>query len=175
MLATDLDPADPRAARWIGTGQHAPPPALPFRAVDMTRIPRDLHGQFDLVWSACALEHLGSLRAGENFILEAMRCLKPGGIAIHTTEFDLDADGPPSRAAAPCCSRHGISKSWAAGWPAPGTACGRWISIPAPGCWTSSSTSRLMARRPTAGRCPSRRKRRICGRWWKTASPPRSD
>ena len=95
VLATDLDPADPRATRWIDTDQHAPRPALPFRAVDMTRIPRDLHGQFDLVWSACALEHLGSLRAGEDFILEAMRCLKPGGLAIHTTEFDLDADGPP--------------------------------------------------------------------------------
>jgi len=100
VLATDLDPRDPRAARWAATGQHgatraAAPAGLAFRPVDMARIPRDLHGRFDLVWSMCALEHLGSIRAGGTFILNAMRCLKPGGLAVHTTEFDLDAEGPP--------------------------------------------------------------------------------
>jgi SAM-dependent methyltransferase len=104
VLATDLDPADPRAARWAATGQHGlghPPPggggasSPAFRPVDMTRIPRDLHGRFDLVWSMCALEHLGSLRAAERFVVEAMRCLRPGGLAVHTTEYDLDAHGPP--------------------------------------------------------------------------------
>jgi hypothetical protein len=117
VLATDLDPRDSRAARWAATGQHGTAPTAPspgatpgippgappgdllaslaFRPMDMARIPRDLHGRFDLVWSMCALEHLGSIRAGSDFILNAMRCLKPGGLAVHTTEFDLDADGPP--------------------------------------------------------------------------------
>lgn len=100
VLATDLDPRDPRATRWAATGQHsarhaAGPPGLAFRPVDMARIPRDLHGRFDIVWSMCALEHLGSIRAGGDFILNAMRCLTPGGLAVHTTEFDLDAEGPP--------------------------------------------------------------------------------
>jgi SAM-dependent methyltransferase len=111
VLATDLHHADPRSRGWIDTGQHkdgevsgaaihAPSGSdaaarLSFRAVDMKRIPRDLHGQFDVVWSMCALEHLGSIGAGSDFILAAMRCLKPGGLAIHTTEFDLDPGGPP--------------------------------------------------------------------------------
>ena len=44
---------------------------------------------FEFTWSSCALEHLGSLRAGLDFIVESMRCLRPGGIAVHTTEFNL--------------------------------------------------------------------------------------
>ncbi len=98
VLATDLDPRDRRATRWASTGQHGQPaagPNLTFRPVDMARIPRDLRGQFDVVWSMCALEHLGSIRAGSDFILRAMRCLKPGGIAVHTTEFSMDAEAPP--------------------------------------------------------------------------------
>ena len=65
-----------------------------FRAVDMRRIPPDLlRGGFDLVWSACAMEHLGGLGRGADFVLEAMRCLRPGGVAVHTTEFNMDEAG----------------------------------------------------------------------------------
>lgn len=62
-----------------------------FRAVDMNRIPDDL-GLHDFVWSCCALEHLGSLRAGLDFIVNSTKCLKPGGVAIHTTEFNVSDD-----------------------------------------------------------------------------------
>jgi SAM-dependent methyltransferase len=62
-----------------------------FRAVDMKAIPDDLAG-FDFCWSACALEHLGSLRHGLDFIVDSLRCLKPGGIAVHTTEFNLGSN-----------------------------------------------------------------------------------
>ena len=62
-----------------------------FRAVDMNRIPNDL-GKFDFVWSCCALEHLGSLAAGINFIIDSAKCLKPGGIGIHTTELNVSDD-----------------------------------------------------------------------------------
>lgn len=59
-----------------------------FRAVDMRAIPDDL-GQHDFVWSSCALEHLGSLQRGIDFVLDANKCLKPGGVAVHTTELNV--------------------------------------------------------------------------------------
>jgi hypothetical protein len=43
-------------------------------------------------WSACSLEHLGSLAHGTQFIRNAMKVLKPGGVAIHTTEFNLTSN-----------------------------------------------------------------------------------
>jgi hypothetical protein len=57
-----------------------------FRAVDMNHIPDDLRG-FDFTWSSCALEHLGTLRAGADFVVAQMECLGPGGVAVHTTEY----------------------------------------------------------------------------------------
>ncbi|GGC30769.1 hypothetical protein GCM10011504_06210 [Siccirubricoccus deserti] len=107
VVATDLDGGDARARDWIATGQHGSaaealfrPALLPraefdarvsFRTADMAAIPEDLRqGGFDLVWSACAMEHLGSLERGMRFVEQAMRCLRPGGIAVHTTEFNLD-------------------------------------------------------------------------------------
>ncbi|MBL6458150.1 class I SAM-dependent methyltransferase [Belnapia sp. T6] len=110
VVATDLDARDARAQDWIETGQHNDaaealyrPGLLPraefdrlvsFRPADMARIPGELcRGGFDMVWSVCALEHLGSLQRGMDFVLSAMRCLRPGGVAVHTTEFNLDAEG----------------------------------------------------------------------------------
>ena len=62
-----------------------------FRAVNMNEIPNDL-GKHDFVWSCCALEHLGSLKAGMEFIIDSTKCLKPGGVAIHTTELNMSSD-----------------------------------------------------------------------------------
>ena len=113
VVATDLPAGDARAREWVRSGQHAGGGAMrdalfrpdllgaaefdrrvSFRAVDMRRLPPDLlRGGFDLVWSACAMEHLGGLGRGADFVLEAMRCLKPGGVAVHTTEFNTDAAG----------------------------------------------------------------------------------
>ncbi len=62
-----------------------------FRAVDMTAIPADLRG-FDFAWSSCALEHLGTLGAGMDFVVAQMECLRPGGVAVHTTEYLLSSD-----------------------------------------------------------------------------------
>jgi 2-polyprenyl-3-methyl-5-hydroxy-6-metoxy-1,4-benzoquinol methylase len=59
-----------------------------FRDVDMNDIPADLTG-FDACWSACALEHLGSIERGLSFIENSLACLKPAGVAVHTTEFNL--------------------------------------------------------------------------------------
>lgn len=62
-----------------------------FRAVDMNAIPDDL-GKHDFIWSSCALEHLGSLQHGIDFVLDANKCLKPGGIAVHTTELNVNME-----------------------------------------------------------------------------------
>lgn len=111
VLATDLPDDDARARAWQGTGQHAGGTAplffphliardafdarIDFRPADMAAIPPDLaRGGFDFLWSGCALEHLGTLEAGMDFVLRAMACLRPGGVAVHTTEFNLAEHGP---------------------------------------------------------------------------------
>jgi hypothetical protein len=62
-----------------------------FLAVNMNDIPDDLRN-YDFVWSCCALEHLGSLKAGMDYIVNSTKCLKSGGFAIHTTEFNVSSD-----------------------------------------------------------------------------------
>lgn len=62
-----------------------------FREVDMNTIPTDLTG-YDFLWSVGSLEHIGSREHGLRFIESAMDCLKPGGVAVHTTEFTLTSD-----------------------------------------------------------------------------------
>ena len=107
VVATDLIETEARDAGWVDTGQHATymeqindrgicdPTCLKklvqFRNINMKDIPSDLTG-FDFLWSCCALEHLGSIQQGGAFILSAMRALKPGGVAIHTTEFNVSSN-----------------------------------------------------------------------------------
>ena len=109
VLATDLEASDSRAAAWSDGEQHADSieqvwmpdlcsseeasARLRFRAVDMNSVPADLGRSFDFCWSSCALEHLGSIERGLEFVRASARCLRPGGIGVHTTEFNLDA-GP---------------------------------------------------------------------------------
>jgi SAM-dependent methyltransferase len=101
---TDLDPAAARGRGWMETGQHATgldrdfKPALVdrrafeervrFEYVDMNALPPHLDGRFDFCWSACAMEHLGSIESGLRFVEAALRTLRPGGIAVHTTELN---------------------------------------------------------------------------------------
>lgn len=56
---------------------------------DLADLPRK---HFDFCWSSCAFEHLGSLEAGFQFLFDSIACLKPGGIAVHTTEFNLSSN-----------------------------------------------------------------------------------
>jgi hypothetical protein len=62
-----------------------------FRTVDMNAVPSDLRG-FDFTWSSCAFEHLGSIGRGLDFVRRQMACLRPGGVAVHTTEFNVGSD-----------------------------------------------------------------------------------
>jgi len=104
VLATDLDASAKESAAWAATGQHLSQLSalsrpdivsdavlaerVRVRPVDMNLVPDDL-GRFDLIWSACALEHLGSPEAGTDFVLRTLALLRPGGIAVHTTELEL--------------------------------------------------------------------------------------
>jgi hypothetical protein len=62
-----------------------------YRAVDMNDIPGDLRG-FDFNWSSCSFEHLGSINKGLDFLKNQLKTLKPGGWAVHTTEFNISAN-----------------------------------------------------------------------------------
>lgn len=58
------------------------------KRIDMNAVPDNL-GAFDLIWSSCVIEHLGSPRLGLDFVRNSCRMLQPGGIAVHTTELEL--------------------------------------------------------------------------------------
>ena len=63
-----------------------------FQRCDMNNIQAELTG-FDFNWSSCCFEHLGSLEAGIQFVINAVEnTLKVGGIAVHTTEFNLSSN-----------------------------------------------------------------------------------
>lgn len=107
IVASDVGEEIARREGWVTTNQHANGYAqlnqrglcpvdqfaerAQFREVDMRAIPADLRG-FDFLWSSCALEHLGSLQAGADYVVHAMACLRPGGVAVHTTELNCDSD-----------------------------------------------------------------------------------
>ena len=107
ILATDQPSTNTNAANWTGSNQYCNElndlnktnicettifnKLVNFRPVDMNWIPIDLP-KFDFIWSACALEHLGTLQHGLWFILRTLSLLKPGGVAVHTTEFNLSSN-----------------------------------------------------------------------------------
>lgn len=62
-----------------------------FQPTDMNAIPESLSG-FDFTWSSCAFEHLGTIEAGLQFVCNSIKTLRPGGIAVHTTEFNVSSN-----------------------------------------------------------------------------------
>lgn len=107
ILATDLAAEEAKKQDWISSAQHADSidklnlrnladpevfrQHVTFRAVDMRLLPDDL-GTFDFIWSSCSLEHLGALELGEKYIYEAMKYVRPGGWAVHTTEYNVSSN-----------------------------------------------------------------------------------
>jgi SAM-dependent methyltransferase len=103
VLATDQSLSTGKQSGWVDYQQHASgittlshpdiisdaelTKHVQFRTADMNNIPHDL-GEFDVVWSTCALEHLGTIELSLRFIEQAMRCVRPGGIAVHTFEYN---------------------------------------------------------------------------------------
>jgi SAM-dependent methyltransferase len=108
VTVTDLDPVKVAGMGWAETGQHTVDLKSSFhphlvtealfnkhvelKYVDMNEIPIELHNSYDFCWSVCALEHLGSIQNGLEFIKNSVKCLKPGGTAIHTTEYNYGSD-----------------------------------------------------------------------------------
>jgi len=103
ITATDQPPTNTNTANWTGSDQYCNSIAdinkrgicteedmerLTFTYMDMNYITR-MNSNFDFVWSSCALEHLGTLQNGLWFITRSLSMLKPGGIAVHTTEYNL--------------------------------------------------------------------------------------
>lgn len=106
ILATDLA-AENSVSGWLETNQHAAskdalhyPPLIAKHAFDerVTFQPADMRmlegisGEFDFLWSSCAFEHLGSLQHGIDFVLNSVRHLRAGGVAVHTTEMNVKSD-----------------------------------------------------------------------------------
>lgn len=108
VLATDLMASDGNSDRWSASGQHATSLAalyhphlvtegafrdlVRFAPADMRDLGALPDETFDFVWSSCALEHVGKLQDGLQFVLAAMRLLKPGGVAVHTTEYNISSN-----------------------------------------------------------------------------------
>lgn len=108
IVATDLNAKE--AGAWSQTGQNTggdikklnslgicPKPVfekkVSYRDADMNDIPADLmKEEFDFCWSSCAIEHVGSLKKSKMFLKNMLKTLKPGGIAIHTTEYNLSSN-----------------------------------------------------------------------------------
>jgi 2-polyprenyl-3-methyl-5-hydroxy-6-metoxy-1,4-benzoquinol methylase len=62
-----------------------------FQSLDM-RAHETIPQGHDFHWSSCVIEHIGGIRAAKEFLLESSKKLNHGGIAIHTTEFNLSSD-----------------------------------------------------------------------------------
>lgn len=107
VLATDLEIEKAQLLGWVSTDQHSNnlselnqrglckdqyfKERVKFQNIDMNNIPHNL-GQFDFCWSSCAFEHLGSIKNGLEFVSNSLKLLKPGGIAVHTTEFNVSSN-----------------------------------------------------------------------------------
>jgi len=108
ILATDLEISDAQEKGWVNTFQHVGHNLevlnqygicdkkifmenVDYRNVNMNDIPDDIKG-YDFTWSACAFEHLGSIENGLEFVKNSLNTLKPGGVAVHTTEFNVYSD-----------------------------------------------------------------------------------
>lgn len=108
VTATDLPMNDDESDHWASAAQHAASkdnlrhPAIcrdaefdqrvEFVAADMNALPAEIENRkFDFAWSSCVIEHLGSPAKGFDFVRHCFDLLKPGGIMIHTTEYELTA------------------------------------------------------------------------------------
>jgi hypothetical protein len=104
ILATDLDTTETNDA-WAKTGQQVTSldqifhPELidearfrslvSFQEVDMRDLRTLKNQKADFLWSSCSFEHLGTLKKGLDYVEEAMSFLVPGGLAVHTTEYNV--------------------------------------------------------------------------------------
>ncbi len=108
VTVTDLANLEASAKGWVASNQHlngidgAFLPHLvdrdvfdnfvEFKIADMNDIPDHLSG-YDFCWSVCAMEHLGSIQNGLSFVENSLKTLRPGGLSVHTMEFNVEDHG----------------------------------------------------------------------------------
>lgn len=108
VLASDLGADGPEADTWEATKEHASSPEdlyhpylvdratfdrnVTFAALDMRDEWRLTPGTYDFVWSSCSFEHLGNMQAGLDFVVRSAQLLRPGGVAVHTTEYTVSSN-----------------------------------------------------------------------------------
>lgn len=116
IVATDAPPDIIKESGWVETNEYADSKKIllnkniveedkfnnlvSYRHCDMNNIDNELRG-FNFCWSSCCFEHLGNLKNGMDFVINSVeKTLKLGGVACHTTEFNLSSnddtveDGP---------------------------------------------------------------------------------
>jgi len=105
VVATDK-PEETTSDDWKLTGQHASGKdqlrrlksttdgdwkRITYMPCDMNDIAVKWAGGvdmlYDLTWSCGSFEHIGGIQASIDFFVRQMACLKPGGVAVHTTEY----------------------------------------------------------------------------------------
>jgi hypothetical protein len=107
VLATDLDTEQAAPDGWVRHGHHCaahhqlnnPGLCTPqdfwnrvgFSYHDVREPLDDLRG-FDGLWSCSSLEHLDDFDAGLAFVERSMDCLKPGGLGVFTTEYNVSSN-----------------------------------------------------------------------------------
>lgn len=106
IVATDMTRQQAIESGWAATNQHADDLAalrrpfcaddvfdanVSFEHCDMNAVSDHLV-DFDFCWSACALEHLGSIADGLSFVERSLDCVKPGGLVVHTTEYNFSSN-----------------------------------------------------------------------------------
>ena len=110
IVATDLHRDDAASGAWANTAQHSTDAVsglyyaeimadkaayekrVSFKPLNMNFLPsatEELGGKFDFIWSTCSIEHVGSISLGQRVVLNSLQLLKPGGIAVHTVEFNV--------------------------------------------------------------------------------------
>lgn len=107
ILATDIEPDQGAAMGWNNSNQlcHGLQSLykcdivsedvfykrVEYLPVDMNRIPDHVQ-HYDFNWSSCSFEHLGTIEQGIRFIKNQLNILKPGGWAVHTTEYNISSN-----------------------------------------------------------------------------------
>jgi 2-polyprenyl-3-methyl-5-hydroxy-6-metoxy-1,4-benzoquinol methylase len=107
VLGTDAPAEIGQSAGWVAGNEHSQKLSdmrmgwIPndlfearvcYQPCDMNSIDPDIR-DFDFAWSSCCFEHLGTIEKGLDFVRNSVeQCLKPGGIAVHTTELNMSSD-----------------------------------------------------------------------------------
>lgn len=122
IVATDAPSEFAEKTGWIDSTEHASglkdlrftdivdgvvfDANVSYQICDMNNIQPEL-AEFDFNWSSCCFEHLGTLEAGMQFVINAVeKTLKVGGVAVHTTEYNLSSNAETVESGITAIYRH---------------------------------------------------------------------